>query len=147
MKTITKYQAVDSSEWNTEQQALDRDVLCEQVNSIMQDWPKANNEGCSFINGHGFIQLSEEFVMEKRTALLKLIEKHFDHKWVQQSLKDRTIHPSWVGRLLSDSNVDPLYRAWGAFECIDKLWRQWGQPYYADHPDDGHQICVGRISS
>jgi hypothetical protein len=147
MKTITKYQAVDGSEWNTKQQALDRDVLCERVKSIMHDWPKVNDEDCSFINGHGFIQLSEEFVMKKRTALLKLIAKHIDHKWVQQSLDDPGIHPSWVERVLSDSDLKPIYVAWLNLGCIDKRWRQWGQPYYAKNPDEGDQICVGRISS
>lgn len=146
MKTITKYQADDGSEWKDEKKALDRDALCEQVNSIMADWPKEpKDDGCQFTNGHGFIQLSESFIMEKRDKLLKLIAKHIDHKWVQQALDDPTIHPSWIGRLLDDSDLSPLYRAWCKFDCIDKFCRQWGQPYYASHPTDGDQICVGKL--
>jgi hypothetical protein len=139
MKPITKYQAADGSEWKTESECLAHESLCDRVAVVMKPWPaRPKDDGCSFANGHGYIQLSEKLVAQVRNQLLDLIGERIKHDWVEQS-RDMAKHPSWVARLLSDYGIRPLEDAWWRLSCVDKYWREWGQPYYAANPEKGEQ--------
>lgn len=140
MKPITKYEANDGSEWRTEKECIERDTLCARVEALMKQWPEhPKNDGCSFANGEGFLQLTKELFETTRESLLDIIAESIDHKWVNDSRGGKA-HPSWVGRLLSDAGADPLYRAWVRIACVDKQFREWGQVYYAENPTEGKQI-------
>lgn len=145
MKPITKYQADDNSVWDTEAACLKHESLCERVAKVMSAWPEhPGYDGCSFINGGGYIQLSEESVNRVKGELLDIIAKELDHRWVNET-RDGNIHPSYVARLLCDCGNGPLYNAWCRLLCVDKSFREWGQPYYATDSAEGKQIELASI--
>jgi len=143
MKQITKWQADDGTEFTDEIVCLDYELLCGKVTKIMSAFP-VPPEGCVFANGGGYLQLSEEVVTTVRNQILDLIATKIDHHWVEES-RDPRIHTSWVARLVGDYNIRPLSAAWERLSCIDNQWREWGQPYYANNPDEGCQIELGTV--
>lgn len=68
----------------------------------------------------------------------------FDHRWVQDTIDDiSNVHTSYVGRLLGECRgLRPLSNAWRRFGCIDKMGKEWGQPYFAANPEKGTQKCL-----
>ena len=138
MKVIIKYAANDNSEWQTEAEALKRDALLLEVESIMCKLkPKPiKDEGCKFANGYYFIQQDSVIVKKVRFDFLELVKKYINHKWVEQTQNGEDIHPSWVSRLLGDYGIDPLCNAWYRLSNIDKQFREWGQGYFVEHPNE-----------
>lgn len=136
MKVITKYKAVDEQEFSTEKECLDYEQLIERVNTIMAGLkPLPNEKGFDFGNGYYFVQQSKGAFKLVKLNLLNEIKKHINHKWVEQTIEDETVHLSYVGRLIDDWNIRPLNNAWNRLMCIDKEYREWGQPYFANNPE------------
>ena len=135
MKRITKYLADDGTEFNTEIEAVNHDALCLEIKEVMSDLPKRPENGRKFESGKGFIQHKPHVFFGVRHALLAIGKRYIDHGWIDQAIKDCDIHPSWVLRLF-DEQCRPLSRAWYRFMCTDNKLREWGQPYFADHPDE-----------
>ena len=144
MKRITKYVAGDGTEFSTYSSAANHDALCLEIKEVMSDLPERLSNGCKFENGEGFIQHQAHVFFGVRHALLTIGKRYIDHVWIDQAIKDRDIHPSWVLRLF-DEQCPALSRAWYRFVCTDSKLREWGQPYLADHPDEASgkfQICT-----
>ena len=145
MKQITKWKADDGCEFTDMAECAAYETLCAQVETIMAAFPKRpENDGCSFANGGGYIQLSAEVVKDARCKLLDLIATKIDHRWIAES-KGENVHPSYVSRLVGDYGLRPFCNAWHRFECIDKSWREWGQPYFANHPSEGKQTMLASV--
>lgn len=148
MKAITKYLAEDGSEHATEDKAKERELLCAEVAEIMaslQPIPKLT--GCGFENGGGYIQHYPSKIDPARRAILKAAQRYTDHKWLQQTIdKPGEVHPSYAGRIIGECCPAPLYQAWHRFECMDKSLREWGQPYYAAHPEQATQRAHRRVA-
>ncbi len=135
MKTITKFVANDNSEHMTEVACIERDYLIAQVNEIMGTLPaRPDDKGCDFSNGDGYWQHEPATVLAVRDALLTLARRNFAHKWLDQSLADPTVDWSWAARIIGEG-PRPIADAWNRIGCIDKQFREWGQPYYAMNPD------------
>lgn len=134
MKQITKYEASDGMIFNNEDKCLEYEELIPQVNSIMKDLiPVPIEDSCRWENGEGYIQQNENVVKNARIALTNLGNKFFkqegNNQWSFYS----------IGRLFDDSGYKCLYTAWGRLSHIDDMWREWGQRYYALHPEKGVQ--------
>ena len=141
MKTITKYEAIDGTEFDHENECLKYEKLIERIDLIMHELPKRpEDDGCRFSNGGGFIQHDKATLCKARIKILKEVKKHIKHPWVQQTIDDENVHPSYVSRLIDDYRIKPLNSAWYRFMCIDKSGREWGQPYFANNPEKGQQI-------
>ena len=145
MKVITKFKAVDGTEFNSENECLEYENLIKKVDNIMKALPPLpKDDGCRFSNGEGFVQHNKTNLRKVQINLLELMKKHIDHKWIQQTIDDENVHPSYVGRLIDDYGIRPLNKAWYRFMCIDKLGREWGQPYFASNPEKASKmVCVG----
>ena len=85
-----------------------------------------------------YIKISKINIKELRIKTININKTKIKHKWIQQSIDDDTIHPSYVGRIV-DGNA-PFSKAWYRFMCIDKDYREWGQGYFALHPNEGKQV-------
>ena len=145
MQQITKWKADDGCEFAGMVECLAYESLCAQVDAIMTAFPcRPKNDGCRFSNGGGFIQLSEDVVKDVRCKLLDIIATKINHRWIEEA-RDMRVHPPYVARLVGELNLKPLYQAWGRVGCIDKQWREWGQPYYATNPDQGEQIMLASV--
>lgn len=150
MKQIAKWAADDGSEWNSADDANRRDELIKAVHQAMLplgDLPKEDN--CRFQNGHGYIQHSAQAVEKAKLAIHELAKPKAILGWwfgdqiakhgkthLELALK---VHPSWHSRML-DGGHQPLGSAYYRFQCIDKDNREWGQPYFANNPDEAENI-------
>lgn len=142
MKTITKFIADNGQEFYTESDAIEADNLINSVGAIMDLFPpKPSDDGCRFSNGYSFIQHDPVIVSEVKNRLLLLIKKYIDHHWVDQTLADDKVHLSYVSRLIGENyRIKPINDAWYRLECIDKEFREWGQPYFAAHPEESYAL-------
>jgi hypothetical protein len=133
------YEADDGSKWSTMEQADRRDQLIRAVKYALEplgDLPR--DDGCRFANGHRYIQHTPGAVQTAKARLITASES-ICGKWIEEHREngyDSTdMHPSWFQRFADDSGCTPLSRAWGRFACIDLLNREWGQPFFANNPD------------
>ncbi len=141
MKAITVYKSIDGSRRDTPEQALERDVLCALIAAAMIPLGKIPS-GTNFGNGEGYIRHSDVIVEQVKVSLIGLSRPLLE-EWMstqkKQNLMDR--HPSWFVRMLDD-RAEPLERAWTRLWCIDNQFREWGQPYYANHPNEAKQFLL-----
>jgi len=141
MKKITKYVANDSTEFNTIEDCTAYESECLAIESVIMRLPEIPDiPGCGFANGAGYIQHNEALFTSVRKQLLELAKHHTSHKWIQESIDDPKIHPSYAGRIIDDFSFRPLVKAWHRIMCTDKHYREWGQPYYAANPEKAEQI-------
>lgn len=132
MKSITKFQSDDGSEWTTPEQALARDRLCREVNEAMALLPPRPVDR-TLDRGERFLQHNRDVVLRAKQAIVDLAWRETGHEVFKHPAAD--IHPfSVAGRVLDDSG-SPLNRAWWRFMCIDDQWREWEQPYFARNPN------------
>ena len=138
MRKIQRFQAKDGSEFKTEAECIAYEELCDEVSKVMKTLPPLPKDtGCNFANGNGYIQHDAGKLEIARVAILKIGQRSAkDPPWLQQTIDDPTIHPSWASRLISEACPSPVRDAWYRFQCIDKKNREWGQPYYANNPDE-----------
>lgn len=138
MKQITKYEAIDGSQWDTEAEAIDRDRMVEDVNRIMAplgERPTAHGK---------FVQRDADTILVIKAALFEIADREGVLKWwLDGQRKDhgrtnlqliRDTHPSWFGRML-DGGHEPLSNAYHRLCCIDKRHRESDQPYFANESD------------
>jgi len=142
MKTIIKYIANDGKEFKVESECLEYDKLIEWCNNLMSVLPELpKNDGCRFANGQGYIQHNKEIFDKFKTDVLLKAQDYIDHKWISETLHGDA-HPSFAGKLIYESGLDPLYSAWCRVQNTDKNYREYGQMYYAVNPNQstGGQI-------
>ena len=147
MKAITKYQATDGKEFDSENECLDYEALITRVDTIMEALPPLPKDGLlDFLNGEGFIQHDKTILRNVQLSLLKEMQKHIDHRWIQDTIDNENVDPGYVKKLVDDYTLIPLQEAWNRFMCIDDLYREWGSPYFVRNPNEGKQVCVGGIN-
>lgn len=136
MKAIQKFQAEDGTEFATQVACRAHEALCAEIAKIMATLPKRpDDRGCKFSNGEGYLQHNRKKFLAARAALLRIGNRLFPHKWFKQALADTTVHASWCARLI-DETSQPLATAWSRILCTDDKFREWGQQYFAAHPEE-----------
>lgn len=141
MKTLTKYQANDGSEWDTAEEAQKRDELHAKVEAAMAplgDVPEAVEKG------KGWLQHDMETVNVAKDRILDICrEEGFNKHFPAFNNPGRDCHPlSIIGRVLND-NGGPLDRAWSRFARIDEQGREHQQCYFAyTGGPESHHICI-----
>lgn len=145
MKEITKWKADDGCEFSDETSCAAYDQLCETVVKVMAAFPPLpKNDGCDFAYGGGFMQLSEAVVTTVRGKLFDIIATRINRRSIE-GFRDIKVSPAFVAKFIDGKNNRPLYAAWQRLSCIDSRWREWGQPYYAIHPDQGKQVMLASV--
>lgn len=143
MKSITKYVSDDGLEFTSERECISYEALCKEVSEIMDKLaPRPALPGCGFENGDGYIQHDPEVAWAAKVAILKVANGIFPHQWLEQSMDDKSVDPSWAGRIIGDLSQKCVYQAWHRFQCMDKEFREFGQPYYALHPERAKDACL-----
>lgn len=141
MIAVTKYKAEDGTEFGDPKKCADYEASCMRIADIMsQLHPKPDT--CDFSNGSGFIQHNPEAVRAVTIALCQEAQRFTDHKWLQETIDNPEVHPSWVGRLIGEYDHSAINSAWYRISCIDKQGREWGQPYYREHSKKAEQVCL-----
>ncbi len=140
MKILTRtvYKAFDGTEFESKEECQKHEQLSKDVSLIMSILsPLPKQKDCGFANGEGYIQHDKVMFDRVKIQLLELMKKHIKSDWIQQFIDDPTIHSSCVGRLLDDYiELEPLRIAWCRIGCTDFKYREWGQRYYAEHPEE-----------
>jgi hypothetical protein len=140
MKIVTRFESNDGHIWDSEEKAIARDKMIEDVKKAMRFLPEPPSE-CDFANGGGYIDHTASAVFATKSELIEL-SRPFLGEWMERQTQPLTeIHASWFGRLL-DGGHEPLERAWSRMMCITPNGREFGQPYYAEHPDEAKQVCI-----
>lgn len=88
-----------------------------------------------------YIKHTSSLVEEAQSNFIKLCDSELGGftKYINGSHRQGII-----GRILDDSNSE-LYKTWNRFMCIDELYREWEQPYFAinfEKFNDDNSICV-----
>lgn len=130
---FTKYRSSDGKLWDSEEAAIKRDALCDEIAVAMM--PLGNQPDL----GHGkWIQHTREDLFQARRNLWEIVKDHYGRsypKWLEANADD--VHPfSVVGRVLSDCG-GPLDDAWGRLRrCNFENCREYDQAYYAMNPKE-----------
>lgn len=133
MKAVTRYIAVDGSQWNTEAEALTRDALCSHVEAALA-LLKARPTDAGFDGGASFVQQESGPALAAKQRIVDLARVVTGAAVFANNAED--IHPqSSAGRILADVG-GPLASAWWRFACIDDSFREWGQPYFRSNPNE-----------
>lgn len=145
MKPITKYQSDSGEVWNTAEDASAADAVgLLMAQFIAPLGPEADDEGCKFANGGGYIQHDPEVVVAARAEIVKFLRLG-PLKWVfkgHEEVRDEEWQTgSILGRCIDDSHNLPraVKDAWYRLHRIDEKGREWGQPYFTFHPEKAEQ--------
>lgn len=147
MRTITKFVAEDGSEFSDVNRCEDYDKLCLRVDAVMAAWPEhPKDDSCSFANGGGFFPIDPELYASTRNQLLGLAAENCSNKWIAQARESQWVDLSWPMRILDEDSFQlPVSKALRRLYCVDKSFREWGQPFYAMNPDKGQQIDLSLV--
>lgn len=144
MKPITQFQSETGRIFKDEESALKHDALFKAQNEVSKLLPQAVDDSCEFSNGGGFIQHTPNDIEAFSLGLRRLLAMEFGD--------DSAIVKHWdagnsgyIGRYLDNSGSN-TYRLLDRFLAIDKLGREWGQPFYAAYPEDGRQKLWPNVS-
>jgi len=133
------------AEFNTKAECIEYEKNCELACEIIGKLaPIPVNDNCSFANGVGYIQHDINEVIKVRNEFLEFIKRYTTFKWIQQTIDNPQFHLSWATRAIDDSRCPGIiYSLWCRFTNIDSQGREWGQLYYANHPE---QAVIKRLN-
>lgn len=143
MKAITKFQAYNGTEFTDAEECALYEAKCASADAVIALLPpQPELPGCGFNNGGGYLQHDPVTFKAARRALLELALKEQDHPWLHDSIAKEDTHPSYAYRIISECCTKQLNDAWYRIACTDRFFREWGQPYYRDHPEEAKQVCL-----
>ena len=133
MKPITRYESWDGCVFDSEEECRKYEMLLLAVERIMEPLGKIpKHKGCDFENGEGYLPHTVGDVIAAKAALVELGRHHLNIKSTEVGFYN-------IGRYFDDNNVSCLYHAWSRLYCCDEKGREWGQAYFASHPNEGKQ--------
>lgn len=136
LREETRYICSDESEWRDHDKALKREALIAAVVAIQQKYlngPRSEgvDEG-TFVAKH-----NPDKVKSYKVELLKLVCRSIDVSNLVEDQEFETVNPFGIfGRIIDDSQISPLNRAWHRLMCIDAEGLEWQQPHYVLCPKD-----------
>ncbi|MDD5150840.1 MAG: hypothetical protein PHC28_10260 [Flavobacterium sp.] len=120
---IKKYEAIDNELFDIKDEYIKYEKFLDKALSfIIKLKPIPNNDGCSFINGNGFVQQLPIVVNEVKYSFERL---------AKEMGKEPHISTDYFYHEYGRSIGKFYYR----LRCIDDEGREFGQIYYKDHPE------------
>ena len=117
------------------------ETLEKRIANVMSQIPDKPNT-TNFENGEGYIQHNKKVLKKVKLELLEICKDYVGHFWIEETIVNN-LDTSYVARLLSDSKYTSLYQAWYRLCCVDfSNYREYGQPFFAVHPEKAKQKCV-----
>ena len=102
-------------------------MLSERIKGVMSILPPSYHD-LNISGGEKYIQHIPEDVEEAQSQFLRICSEVLNS---DVYTKDKVHRQGIIGRYLDDCGVSILYKTWNRFMCIDELYREWEQPYYA----------------
>lgn len=95
------------------------------------------------LKSNEFVQHPLTLVQQvRRDACLK-VNLLIPHEWIEVTANDWVVDSSWVYRLVDDYDNRKLRHVWYRIMCIDKMGREWQQPYFANNtPENPIQVSL-----
>jgi len=135
MEIITRYKAFDGSEFLDRGKCLTHEDNCNLADNIINKLPSVP-DSCDFSNGSGYVQHDYNNLLSVRNEFLEFCKRYTAFKWIQETIDGGfDVDPSWAGRFIDESAPNYISKKWYRFSCIDKKQREWGQPFYANNPE------------
>jgi len=136
--TIQKFESQDGKLFDTLEACQTHERRLVDIDRIMAPLgPEADDSGCDFGNGGGYIPHDPKVVQQVQDALLAYCKKEL-------KIKD-DISFYWLGRILDDNNCSELRSAQYRISACDTQGREWGQIYYAINPGKGKDIVWTKL--
>jgi hypothetical protein len=139
MKTLTVYVTEDGRRFDDPNRAEKYEALFSKVNGEIRTILPEKYDTTKFANGYGYIQLSARAYDDFLAVYLDLVKELFPNDFVTH--KVREYHTGFIGRILSDCSSNPFsnlaYSMYQTLICCDtKTLRLYGQPYFAQNPEN-----------
>jgi hypothetical protein len=134
MKEITKFVAWDGSEFSTRYDCCIYERLYMEIRTVMSRLKRAPESGTET-----FVQQEKEVFLGVQHDLVVIFERLHplmtdQHtKWARDATRPAGF--TLVGRYMDDCGPGILNSAWRRIMCVDHIFREWGQPYYAHQAD------------
>jgi hypothetical protein len=140
MQQVTKFQAKDGRLFDSQESCGKHESMLlavEKAIGLLEPVPQ--DDGCKFANGGGYVQQDMMEVHESMREVVEISGVNIDKCKIDFMRNPFPYRNSIIGRYLSDGDNNAVYAAWCRFMCMDDLYREWGQPYYAANPNAGEQ--------
>lgn len=147
MKEITIYKCSDGARFDDKESAIKYERLIDDVKESMSDLWYFVGRNVDFENGYGYIQHSNIHVISARTNILRLLGKNCPElkEIADRAIMDPGYHVSIILRMADGyRNLSPIKRAIGRLNCIDANYREFGQSYFAEHPNDAKLVRLNK---
>lgn len=142
MKFLKLWEARDKTRFDSAEKCREYEVLMdlmEEIGKILIPLPK--QDSTNFSNGGSYIQQTAENVESFRMAVYNEAFPYISHLNVPETPEG--LNPlGMVGKFIYECCPKTIYLQWERLMCIDSEFREWGQPYYAIHPDMGKQVAL-----
>lgn len=137
MSEITLWQASDGKRFLDERQCEKYEELIAKIMATMAELPPRPTD-IEFLNGKGFVEHQPNLAkMARRSLLFLTATLTTDNRRIIEGIKTDTLHPSFIGVVISELDMPALEGAWDRFMCMSKDFsKEYGQPYYRDHEDE-----------
>lgn len=126
MKKVTRYQSDDGFLFETEETALNRDILLDEA-SVALLHLESPPGSCD-----GFVQQKGSSVLLCRETAVELSEKECPSPIWRNQLPEK-IDALAVSRYLDSTSV--AMKLWSRLTCIDEAYREWSQPFFVFNPE------------
>lgn len=138
MKIIDAYVSEDGNVFWSREECLAHEALCGQVSRILSLLSVRPN-GREFSNGAGYLQHDISILIKVANLLLDIINQRTPGLNLCVDLKTfsvRDFTETMRRHAILPAMKDADYR----FMCIDENMREWGEPYFVRHPENGKPI-------
>lgn len=150
---VEMYQTEDGHQFSMRSAAENYEEILKQLRKVDAILPHAIDDGdAAWINGHGFIQHSQEAVAKYTDALSKVVLSAFgsESDFYMSFIKDPK---GMVGRYfmvggIHDDGVScsEFYDRWSRLLRIDDQFREWGNRCWAEYPNAGIEKPWPKVS-
>lgn len=138
MKPITRFLADDGAEFASELEALERDALVAELIEVEKHLiPRPS--GGHFTESGEYVQQSGPVVLAFQRRLIRMFatryDAHLGERWARYLVIEVPVGNTYLGRLVSDCAPPCFNRTWWRLWCMDRRFREYGQPYFAHQAD------------
>jgi hypothetical protein len=129
MKTITKYEALDGTQFDTVAQCQRHENLITEIQRIMLPiLPRPDS-----LIGDEYFQWNFPDVLKIQRSLIEVFERECFKDAATTRWRESTniAGMSTVGRYMDECAPRVLNAAWHRIMCMDSLAREYSQPYFA----------------
>jgi len=137
VKAVTRFVAIDGTEFFDEYGCREYENVCQEISDLTAPWPEEK------IRGEAFVQQDKNVVLRIQRAMVDIFERrHWKDRhteWARNA--DVPAGMTLIGRYVDDAGCRPERLVWSRIARLDRLFREYEQPYYAIQADKRLDEC------